>query len=87
LELEFNAHQQQVFCVFSGIGVSQLRNCLNTDMLAEDQEHPLGPVGRAPPDGVEQVAGMMAQGATIIGDDGEDFDETIGEVSDTGIDS
>ena len=56
-------------------------------MLAEGQDHLLGPIDHPPPDGVEQVAGMMAQGAVINGDDGEDFDEIIGEVSDTGIDS
>lgn len=31
VEEEFNEHQRDVFCVFSGVGVSRLRNYLNAD--------------------------------------------------------
>jgi F-box and leucine-rich repeat protein GRR1 len=37
---EFNDHQRDVFCVFSGTGVSRLRNYLNIDSNAS----PRGPV-------------------------------------------
>ena len=35
---EFNEHQREVFCVFSGIGVSRLRNYLNVD--TSHRRHP-----------------------------------------------
>lgn len=31
MKLEFNEHQRDVFCVFSGVGVQRLRGYLNTD--------------------------------------------------------
>jgi F-box and leucine-rich repeat protein GRR1 len=34
---EFNEHQRDVFCVFSGVGVTRLRVFLNTNGQAEDR--------------------------------------------------
>ncbi|KAF1945725.1 ubiquitin ligase complex F-box protein GRR1 [Clathrospora elynae] len=35
---EFNEHQRDVFCVFSGVGVQRLRNFMNTNGQAEDTD-------------------------------------------------
>ena len=37
---EFNEHQRDVFCVFSGLGVARMRNFLNTADQNEDNRLP-----------------------------------------------
>lgn len=39
---EFNEHQRDVFCVFSGVGVQRLRVFLNTNGQNDDRESPFG---------------------------------------------
>ncbi len=39
---EFNEHQRDVFCVFSGVGVQRLRVFLNTHGQNEDRESSFG---------------------------------------------
>jgi F-box and leucine-rich repeat protein GRR1 len=36
---EFNEHQRDVFCVFSGVGVTRLRRHLNTDDEGTRYDH------------------------------------------------
>ncbi|KAL1600818.1 SCF ubiquitin ligase complex subunit [Paraconiothyrium brasiliense] len=77
---EFNEHQRDVFCVFSGVGVQRLRNYLNTDTahtrrtLFEDE----GTMYDDDADQPEQMDDVTAQ-ANGLGI--EDMDEDFGEES------
>ncbi|KAK7547015.1 hypothetical protein IWX49DRAFT_111820 [Phyllosticta citricarpa] len=82
---EFNEHQRDVFCVFSGNGVTRLRDHLNQE---ETTNPPYETDGTMYDDGDDadvinvnqQLPAMM--GATVIGEEmDEDFGEGFGEGS------
>ncbi len=83
---EFNEHQLHVFCVFSGPGVTRLRQYLNADNIVPNYEADGEPDGTMYDDGDEldsnggtvinvhqQVTGMM--GATALEEVEDDFGE------------
>lgn len=72
--IEFNDHQRDVFCVFSGIGVTRLRNYLNADTrvtMYDESEEP------------EMILNVTAQ-ANIMAID--EMDEEFGEGSEVMVD-
>ncbi|KAL5116858.1 SCF ubiquitin ligase complex subunit [Pleosporales sp. CAS-2024a] len=67
---EFNEHQRDVFCVFSGVGVTRLRVFLNTngqgELRAYDAE------GTMYADDGDQMGDVTAQAAGMVMDEGEE---------------
>ncbi len=85
--IEFNVHQREVFCVFSGVGVNKLRNFLNQESLQYDTEGTMYDDADLEEEADEQqVAGMMH--ATGLGGDDDEMDEENegGEGSQDGVD-
>ncbi len=85
--IEFNEHQREVFCVFSGVGVNKLRNFLNHESLQYDTEGTMYDDADLEEEADEQqVAGMMH--ATGLGGDDDEMDEENegGEGSQDGVD-
>jgi len=72
---EFNDHQRDVFCVFSGIGVQRFRNFLkaNARMHAPPYDGVLGPM-----DDPEMIMDVTAQANTMSM---EEMDEELGDAS------
>lgn len=85
--IEFNVHQREVFCVFSGVGVNKLRNFLNQESLQYDTEGTMYDDADLEEEADEQqVAGMM-HAAGLGGDDDEmDEENEGGEGSQDGVD-
>jgi F-box and leucine-rich repeat protein GRR1 len=83
---EFNEHQRDVFCVFSGVGVQRLRNYLNTDTahsrrtLFED-EGTMYDDEAEPPELMDNVT-AQANGMGI-----EDMDDDFGDDSELQVDN
>lgn len=77
---EFNEHQRDVFCVFSGVGVQRLRNYLNTD-TAHTRRAPFEDESTMYDDDGEQPEVMDDVTAQANGMGIEDMDEDFGEES------
>jgi F-box and leucine-rich repeat protein GRR1 len=73
---EFNDHQRDVFCVFSGIGVQRLRNYLNVDTGPTHPQafHADGTMFDASED-PDDVGNVTAQANGMAIDEDEDFGE------------
>ena len=83
--LEFNDHQRNLFCVFSGDGVNRLRRYLNDDLLERFDSGRTMYRDHDDDDLDEQtVAGLMH--ATGLGPDDDDMDDEgfLGEGSQYG---
>ncbi|KAI9843324.1 MAG: SCF ubiquitin ligase complex subunit [Sclerophora amabilis] len=78
---EFTDHQREVFCVFSGAGVTNLREHLNQEALAHDADGFMYEDGDDTGVDEQQVVGMI--GATAL-DGGDDLDELFGDESELG---
>jgi F-box and leucine-rich repeat protein GRR1 len=78
---EFNDHQRDVFCVFSGLGVARLRNFLNTADHNEDNRlslnHGHGTMFNEGEDG-DQIVDVTAQANGMAIDE---MDEEFGNDS------
>jgi len=69
---EFNDHQRDVFCVFSGIGVSRLRNSLNTESRDGETMFNLGDEA----DGLTVQTGGLRMDEMGEDGDGEEFGDS-----------
>lgn len=83
---EFNEHQRDVFCVFSGVGVQRLRAFLNTNSQHGDPDLPLnnheGTMYHEAEDGDGVVTAVTAQAHVMAIDEHEnDMDEDDGDDS------
>ncbi|EAT80797.2 hypothetical protein SNOG_11753 [Parastagonospora nodorum SN15] len=68
---EFNEHQRDVFCVFSGLGVGRLRLFLNTHGQGELRTYDGEGTMYADDDG-DQMGNVTAQAAGMVMDEGEE---------------
>jgi len=78
-DTEFNEHQRDVFCVFSGVGVQRLRQFLNVDHEAQhrqasfsDNEGTMYEDGEEP----EMILNVTAQANGMAIDEDEDFGDS-----------
>ncbi|KAF2845874.1 RNI-like protein [Plenodomus tracheiphilus IPT5] len=83
---EFNEHQRDVFCVFSGVGVQRLRVFLNTNGQHDDRESSYGDnegtMYNEAEDGDGVVTAVTAQAHGMAIEEGEgDMDEDFGNDS------
>ncbi|KAI9753119.1 MAG: hypothetical protein M4579_005333 [Chaenotheca gracillima] len=94
---EFTDHQREVFCVFSGVGVSNLREHLNQEAAAYEAEGgSMYEEGEEAPGEEHQIAGTMAVVTVVHGNGNggggggggagghDDMDEEFGDESELG---
>lgn len=76
---EFNEHQRDVFCVFSGVGVQRLRQFLNTESDAQNRHTSFSDnEGTMYEDGEEPdvILNVTAQANGMVIDEDEDFGDS-----------
>lgn len=76
---EFNEHQRDVFCVFSGLGVQRLRSFLNTDHAHQHRQASFSDnEGTMYEDGEEPdiILNVTAQANDMVIDEDEDFGDS-----------
>lgn len=72
---EFTEHQRNVFCVFSGRGVTDLRTHLNKQIQYQEDEYDNDTVNDADDD--QTMTGMMGAAALNVDDEDADGDEEL----------
>ena len=81
-QIEFNDHQRDVFCVFSGIGVTNLRNYLNNESRipayetdgtmydeSEEQEIVINVNAQVSAMAIEEMDEDFGEGSEVMGQD------------------